>query len=121
MGEKKKKSAPRNTAPWRPLWPASCVGGGERVHQRVDELHGTGAEDDVLVVGDGVPDGPVQQPDVALQLHGLVLAVVRVVAQAVPPGDHHRAVSRVAHPVRLQEHLDRAAAATKRTYELRGF
>ena len=79
------------------------VVGGERVHERVDELHGAGSEDDALAVGDGVADGPVQAPDLPLELHGLELAVGGAVAHAVPPGDHHGAGGRVPPPVRLQE------------------
>jgi len=65
------------------------VGGGvrgERVHQRVDKLRGAGAQDQGLVVHDGVADGPVQPPDVVLELDGLVEAVGGGVAQTMPSG-----------------------------------
>jgi len=85
---------------------------GQRVHQRVDELQGAAGEDQVLVVCDGVADGPVQAPDLALQLHGLEAAGGGV-AHAVPPGEHHGAGRRVTPPVRLQE--QRVPAATTNT------
>lgn len=72
------------------------------MHQRVDELQGAAGEDQVLVVRDGVTDGPVQAPDLALQLHRLEPARGGV-AHAVPPGEHHGAGRRVTPPVRLQE------------------
>lgn len=83
------------------------------MHERVDELHGAGGEDHVLVVGDGVADGAVQAPDLALELDGLEHAVGGGVAHAVPPGDHHGAGGRVAPPVRLQEQRVPAAAANR--------
>jgi hypothetical protein len=73
------------------------------VHQRVNQLRGAGAEHHVLIVDHGVADGPVQPPDVALQLHGLEEGVGGEVAHAVPPREHHSARRRVPLPVRLQE------------------
>lgn len=59
---------------------------GERVHQRVDELRGAGAEHQALAVHDCVADGPVQPPDVVLELDGLEEAVGGGVAQTMPSG-----------------------------------
>lgn len=77
---------------------------GEHVDRHVDELHRTCPKNNVLFVGIGRPHGPCAIAGCGARSSSrLVLSVRGELSQAVPPEDHHRAVRRVQHPVRLHE------------------